>query len=94
MAQSFFDDFMVCLPYWMRKTLTVLLMSYFQMRHHGGNVRSSAVEAAFITDFNEKTVWASKNDISQTKENFLTLRRGSMRDFCLFSDEIRLEASM
>ena len=49
-----FDDFMIRMPRLMRRTLSVLLMSYLEKRHKL-SVDTNALESAFITGFNEKT---------------------------------------
>ena len=50
-----FDDFMISMPRLMRKTLSVLFMSYFQKRYKL-SVNASVLDSAFITGFNEKTI--------------------------------------
>ena len=77
MAQSSFDDFMVCLPYWMRKTSSVLLISCFQ-KCHGMNVSGNAVEAD-VSGHKKTTTFFNKGKFSDLK--------GKYKRFCLFNDE-------
>lgn len=94
-AQRSFDDFMVSLPRLVRKTLAVLLMCYFQTRQKK-TVHASALEAAFITGFNEKTIRnVYKPDYFTNKGHFSESSRGKYNRVSLLNDEtLRLEASM
>ena len=77
----------------MRKTLSILLMSYFQKRHTF-SVNASALESTFITGFNRKTISGYKSDYFSKKVN-LGLVKEKYERFYLFNDEdIRLEDSM
>ena len=92
-AQNCFDTFMVSLPKWIRKTLAVSLMYYFQKRQKL-NVKDSALESAYITGFNEKTIRNYRNDFFLHKGKFSDSKQGKYKRWCLFNDEdIRLKAS-
>jgi hypothetical protein len=94
-AQQSFDDFMVSLPMLARKTLAVLLMFYFQTRQKK-TVHAAALEAAFITGFNEKTIRTTyRTDYFANKGHFSESTRGKYSRMSLLNDEtLRLEASM
>lgn len=94
-AQRSFDDFMVSLPMLARKTLAVLLMCYFQTRQMK-TVHAAALEAAYITGFNERTIRTTyKTDYFTNKGHFSESSRGKYKRVSLLNDEnLRLEASM
>ena len=50
------------------------------------DVWCSALEAAFITGFNEKTVRAFKNDYFLNKGKFSDSTNGKYERFCLFNN--------
>ena len=78
----------------MRITLSVLLVSYFQKRHTL-SVNASALELAFITGFNEKTICGYKRDYFSNKGRFFDSVKGKYERLSLFNDEdISLEAFM
>ena len=94
MAQDIFDDWVVSLPLTGRKMLAVMLMETVQKRF---NVKSTAaaLEAAWITGFNEKTVRKYRKEFFENRGKFKDEARGKYKRFCLFNDEsLRLQASM
>lgn len=60
---------MISLPKLVRKTLAVALMFYFQTRQMK-SVHAAALEAAFITGFNEKTIRQYRSDYFNNKGQF------------------------
>ena len=84
----------VSLPLSGRKMLAVMLMETVQKRL---NVKSTAaaLEAAWITGFNEKTVRKYRKEFFENRGKFKDEARGKYKRFCLFNDEsLRLQASM
>lgn len=93
-AQNSFDDFMISLPKLVRKTLAVALMFYFQTRQLK-SVKAAALEAAYITGFNEKTIRLYRNDYFENKGQFSETNSGKYKRTSLLNDEnLRLEAAM
>ena len=61
------------------------------------NVKSTAaaLEAAWITGFNEKTVRKYRKEFFENRGKFKDEARGKYKRFCLFNDEyLRLQVSM
>ena len=82
---------MISMPRLMRRTLSVLLMSYSQKRNTL-SVNSSALESAFITGF--KTIGGYKSDYFSNRGRFSDSVKEKYESFSLFNDEdIHLEAS-
>lgn len=94
MAQDIFDDWVVSLPLTERKMLAVMLMETVQKRF---NIKSTAaaLEAAWITGFNEKTVRKYRKEFFENRGKFKDEARGKYKRFCLFNEEaLCLQASM
>lgn len=92
--QVAFDNWIVSLRLSDRKMLSVLLMETLQKRF---NIKATAaaLEAAWITGFNEKTVRYYRKDFMDNKGHFKEEKRGKHKRVCLFNDEdLRLRASM
>ena len=79
-AQNSFDDFMISLPKLVRKTLAVTLMFYFQTRQ-SKTVKAAALEAAFITGFNEKTIRQYRNDYFENRGQFSDTKSGKYKRY-------------
>lgn len=93
-AQTSFDDFMISLPKLVRKTLAVSLMFYFHARQ-SKTVKAAALEAAYITGFNEKTVRQYRNEYFENKGQFSETKSGKYKRISILDDEnLRLEAAM
>ena len=93
-AQAVFDNFRISMPRLKRKPFSVLVMSYLQKRHKL-SVNVSALESAFITGFNEKTIRGYKKDYLSNKGRFSESVKGKYERFSLFSNEdVHLEVSM
>ena len=75
------------LPNWIRKTLSVSLMHYFQTRQKL-NVKDSALEAAYFTGFNEKTIRTYRDDFFKNGGKFSDSKQGKYKRWCLFNDEV------
>ena len=93
-SQTVFDDWVVSLSLLDRKMLAVLLTETLQKRF---NIKSTAaaLEAAWVTGFNEKTVHYYRKEFMQNKGKFREEQRGKYKRICLFNDEdLRLRASM
>lgn len=94
MAQDIFDDWVVSLPLTERKMLAVMLMETVQKRF---NIKSTAaaLEATWITGFNEKTVRKYRKEFFENRGKFKDEARGKYKRFCLFNEEaLCLQASM
>lgn len=93
-AQVIFDDWVLSLPLNGRKMLAVMLMETVQKRFHVKST-AAALEAAWITGFNEKTVRKYRKEFFENRGRFKDEARGKYKRFCLFNDEsLRLQASM
>lgn len=74
--------------------LAVMLMETVQKRFHVKST-AAALEAAWITGFNEKTVRKYRKEFFENRGRFKDEARGKYKRFCLFNDEsLRLQASM
>ena len=71
-AQESFDDFVISLPKLVRKTLAVGLTFYFEKRQKK-NKRAAALEAAYITGFNEKPFALIKTTTSKIRVVLVSL---------------------
>ena len=92
--QVAFDNWIVSLRLSDRKMLSVLLMETLQKRFKI-KATAAALEAAWITGFNEKTVRYYRKDFMDNKGKFKEEKRGKHKRVCLFNDEdLRLQASM
>jgi len=93
-AQGIFDDWVVSLPLQSRKMLAVMLMETLQKRT---NIKSTAaaLEAAWITGFNEKTIRGYRKEFFENHGTFRDESRGKYKRICLFNEEtLRLQAAM
>lgn len=86
---------MISLPRVVRKTLAVALMFYFQTCQKK-NVHAAALEAAYITGYNEKTIRNTyKKEYFANKGHFSESTHGKYKRVSLLNDEnLRLEVSM
>ena len=93
-AQAKFDDWVVSLPLYDQKMLAVMLMETLQKRMKIGSTQA-ALEAAWITGFNEKTVQTYRKEFFERGGKFRDEARGKYKRFCLFNEEsLWLDASM
>lgn len=83
MAQAIFDDWVVSLPLSDCKMLAVLLMETVQKRF---NIKSgaAALEAAWMTGFNEKTVHNYRKQFFENRGKFKEEGRGKYKRFYRF----------
>lgn len=92
--QTVFDDWVVGLPLHDRKMLSVMLCVTLQKRFKM-TATASALEAAWISGFNEKTVRGYRKDFFDNKGSFKEEKRGKYKRLSLFNDEnLRLKAAM
>ena len=93
-AQAKFDDWVVSLPLYDRKMLAVLLAETLPKRMKIKSTQA-ALESAWITGFNEKTVRNYKKEFFERGGKFRGEARGKYKRHCLFNEEsLRLQASM
>ena len=93
-AQGVFDEWVVSLPLNSRRMLSVMLMETLQKRFKIGST-AAALEAAWMTGFNKKTVRGYKKEFFENHGKFRDEARGKYKRFCLFNDEaLPLQASM
>ena len=93
-AQDVFDDWVVSLPLQDRKMLAVMLMETLQKRTALKST-AAALEAAWITGFNEKTIRGYRKEFFENGGRFKDEARGKYQRACLFNEEsLRLQAAM
>ena len=88
------DDWILSLPSFDRKMLAVLVTHTLQIRSKMKRT-AAALEAAWITGFNEKTVCYICKEFKENRGKFRDERRGKYKRMCIFNnEELRLQASM
>ena len=90
--QAVFDDWVSSLCLHDRKMLAVMLFMTLQKRLKFTKL-SSALESAWITGFNEKTIRGYGKDFLENSGKFEEERRGKYKRLSLFNDEnLRMDA--
>ena len=93
-AKAKFDHWVVILPLYNRKMLAVMLMETLQKRIKVGSTQA-ALEAAWITGFNEKTVRTCRKEFFERGGEFRDEAYGKYKRLCLLNEEsLQLEACM